>query len=399
MSKVFRPFWSYDVEKTEEWLSAMAEKGLFLVKLNRWKRIFLFSKGVPKKITYRINYVKIRGESLSKSLLDGGWEKVLHCGKWQVCSNGNTIEQVKTFPVREGVIKHNRKIMYIFYSVLIYLSWIAFFNIALISYSFFQNVPINVVESPLWILTYTFIGIAIIIFMLAAYSVGKIKKTNKHLINKEQYKPHVGNNIGGRLSKEKEKSLKFSGQLVVKRKFGWMYAPDRLEKWLVTMEEQGLNLYRVSKTGTAFYFIKGSPRRISYCVDYQNISSESYFDFFRSAGWMSVFISLSSLQKWTIWSREYSEIEEQPQIYSDKTNHLKHARRIATAYSLLFLPMIIMSMLNLGIVIEEISNSNMSKLNMLTIVLYVICLIIFGSYTARTWLYYIRLKNGYKLDV
>ena len=207
------------------------------------------------------------------------------------------------------------------------------------------------------------------------------------------------NHIEGRLSKEKEKQLKRSGQMVVKRKFGWMYSPDRLEKWLETMEELGYNLYRVSRTGTAFYFIIGNPRRVSYCADYQNISDESYFDMHRDAGWKSTFISYSSLQKWTIWSREFSEGEERPQIYSDKSHHLKHARRVAIAYTILFLPLVIMYILNIGLFIGGMFNNGITRLSLLNMVMFLFCIFVFGSFIVRTWLYYMRLRKRYDFQL
>lgn len=39
------------------------------------------------------------------------------------------------------------------------------------------------------------------------------------------------------------------GELLVKRKLAWMYAPDKLEHWLNEMEGQGYSLQRVGKRG------------------------------------------------------------------------------------------------------------------------------------------------------
>lgn len=395
MIKVFRPFWSYDVKKTEVWLSDMGKKGYLLVGINRWTRCFFFRKGKSKLITYRIGYDKMHGSSLSRSLLDEGWIKVLQSGKWYVISNEKHIEQIKTSSVREGIIKRNRTIMYIFSGILIYLTGIAIFNLTMMSFSLFQDVSVEVVESPLWILTYSLLGFAIAIFVLSIYSVFIINKTNKYLISEKTNKLQSVNHIEGRLSKEKEKQLKLSGQMVVKRKFGWMYSPDRLEKWLETMEELGYNLYRVSRTGTAFYFIIGSSRRVSYCADYQNISDESYFDMHRDAGWKSAFISYSSLQKWTIWCREFPEGEDRPQIYSDKSHHLKHARRVAFTYTILFLPLIFMYILNIGLFIEGVLNNGTTSLSLLNTFMFLFCIFVFGSFTVRTWLYYMRLRKSY----
>jgi hypothetical protein len=390
MIKVFRPFWSYDVEKTEEWLSFMAENGLYLGKLNRWTHIFFFRKGDPKKIIFQIGFDKVHGASLSKSLLDGGWIEILHIGNWYIFSNEKAHEQVTSSPTREGVIKHNRLIMHIFIGILIYLSGIAIFNIALLSLSNLQQVQSEVVESLMWIITYCLFGVAIVLFIITIYSIFKINKTNKYLLgNKPQSRKHKE----GRHSKVTEKEMKRLGQLIVKRKLGWMYSPDKLEMWLEEMEKQGFNLYRVSRSGTVFYFVKGSPRKVSYCADYQNIADESYFDIHRDTGWKSIFVSFSSIQKWTIWCREYVEGEERPQIYSDKSHYLKHARRVAITYTTLFLPMVIIYFLNLGLVIAGRFNSNTPKLNIFNTVLYVFCLFAFGSFTVRTWLYYFRLRR------
>lgn len=399
MMKVFRPFWSYDVKKTEAWLSDMAKKGYFLAELNRSTRCFSFGKGEPKNITYRIGYERVQGASLSNSLLEEGWIKVIQGGNWYVISNEKPLPQIKFSSSREGIIKHNRLIMYIFSGILIYFTCIALFNLTIIGFSLFQDGTIEVVESPMWILTYSLLGLVAAIYILAIYSVSKIYKTNKYLISEKSNKLQGVNRIEGKLSKEVEKQLKRSGQMVVKRKMGWMYSPDRLEKWLEKMEELGYNLYRVSKTGTAFYFIIGKPRKVSYCADYQNISNESYYDMHRDAGWKSVFMSYSSLQKWTIWSQEYSEGEERPQIYSDKSYHLKHARRIAIAYTIVFLPLIILYILNLGLFIDGMFDNGTTKLNLLNMIMFLFSIFVFGSFTVRTWMYYMRLRKRYDLQL
>jgi hypothetical protein len=396
ITKVLKPFWSYDVQKTEKWLSTMAEKGYDLVKMNRGSRYFFFQQGEPKKRTYRIGFDKIQVNSLSKGLVDDGWMKVLQRGNWYVTANAKPLEQIKTFPVREGIIKHNKTIMYIFASILIYLTVIALFDLIIVSLAIsFQKEPGRVVDSPFWILTYFSIGIGIALWVLSLYSVIKIKKTNKKLIEENIKRKELqgGGQIEGRLSKDEEKQLQRSGQLIVKRKFGWMYAPDKLEKWLEAMEEHGLNLYRVGKTGTVFYFTMGSPRKVSYCADYQNIADEGSFDIHRDAGWKIAFISTSSIQKWTLWSREYSEGEERPQIYSDKSHQLKHARRIAITYSCMFLPLAIFYILNIGANIHWISHHNPDKMRMMNMTISVLLILIFGSYSIRPWLYYRRLSK------
>ncbi len=395
IKKVFRPFWSYDVQKTEEWLTIMAENGYFLVKLNRASRCFFFQKGVPKKLTYRIGYDKIIGNSLSKSLLDEGWKKLLQSGSWYVTVNERLFEQVKASPIREGIIKHNRTIMYIYLGIFIYLSIILLFNIIMGLSTYFGDVSVDVVESPFWIITYIFLGIGTLMWSLAIYSIIKISKVNKKLSNR---KPIQNNAVSERqsivfLSKAEEKQLKRSGQMVVKRKLGWMYAPDKLEQWLEEMEQKGYNLNRVSKTGTAFYFLIGHSRKVSYCADYQNLADESYFDIHREAGWRNIFASYGSLQKWSIWSCEYAESGLRPQIFTDKINQLKHARLIAITYSCIFLPIIIVYLFNIGLRFELFSINKVDIMYVFNFLIMVIAILLFGTFTVRTWLYYLRLKK------
>ncbi|EKN70711.1 hypothetical protein BABA_04699 [Neobacillus bataviensis LMG 21833] len=396
IKKVFRPFWSYDVQKTEKWLMSMAEKGYFLVKINRVTRIFFFQKGEPKKLTYRIGFDKMQGEVLSRGLKLEGWTKVLRTGNWFVTSNEKPLEQMKTSTVRDGIIKHNRIIMYIFGSLLIYLSIMAAFFLSISGlFLISDDSQVIIEESPYWILTFIYFGALLATFVLALYSVVTIHRTNKTLLNEKIIRDGLPNLTHGEgsLSKVEEKQLKRSGKLIKKRKLGWMYAPDKLEEWLENMEEQGYNLIRVSKTGTTFHFLIGHPRKVSYCADYQNIADESYSDIHRDAGWKRVFASFGSLQKWSIWSREYSENEERPEIYTDKTNQLKHARKIAITYSCMFLPLIIIYMFNLSLGVELIQDNRLDRLRIFTIIVMVFAILSFGSFSIRIWMYYSRLKK------
>src|SRR5690625_2676059 len=133
MKKVFKPFWSYDVEKTEKWLSSMAEKGFIFVKASIISRRFVFEKGEPQQFTYSIVYDKARNLSLPRTLLDDGWCAIQTQRNWHIIANEQPIEQINTFPNREGVLKHNRVMMYIFGGVLIYLSFSLLMSLTLIT--------------------------------------------------------------------------------------------------------------------------------------------------------------------------------------------------------------------------------------------------------------------------
>ncbi|WP_339315194.1 DUF2812 domain-containing protein [Paenibacillus sp. FSL R10-2734] len=402
--KVFRPFWSYDVQKTEEWLASMAEKGYELIRINRLTRYFYFQSSEPKAATYRIVFDKVQNRSLSKGLLNFGWTKVLQSGKWVVTMNGLPLEQIRTFPDREGIVKHNKKIMYIYMGILIYLM-VGLLNVLLISTIAMTMGAskvdlIKVFTEPYGYIPATALGVSIILCILTVYSLITINRTNKRLtgefLQPTKLKGQAASILQDRLSKSEEKRLKSSGQLVMKWKLGWMYAPDRLEQWLEEMEEKGYNLYSVGKTGTAFYFKKGKPRKVCYCADLQNTADSNYFNIHRDAGWTRLYNSSAWSQKWVLWGQEYIPGEAKPQIYSDKLNQLKLARRIALTYTAMFLPLIICYTYLIGINIKLSATSNLDRLQFINLILFAILILMFGSYVSRTWLYYNRLRKHYQ---
>lgn len=91
--------------------------------------------------------------------------------------------------------------------------------------------------------------------------------------------------------------------------------------------------------------------------------------------------------------------EEEPQIYSDKSHQLKHARRIAVTYSCMFIPLVIFNILFIGANIHQMFNYNLDKIELLNMILFVILILIYGSFSIRTWLYYRRLSKRYNYNM
>lgn len=387
MKKVYRPFWSYDVQQTEAWLSDMAAKGLVFDRLNRWTRCFYFQEREPATRVYRIAYDKMKSPVLPKTLQAEGWEKAGAAGNWEFTFNEQPESAIKTAPIREGIIKHNRMITYIYYGISFYVAGMLMANISMLASSYRQDGGINIVESPLWILTFIFFAILLGCMVLGIYSIAKITGTNKEL---------DGTTDGfwpvDEIDQQSEKELKKAGRWVTKLKFGWMYSPDKMEQWLESMERRGLNLYRVNKIGTIFHFTKGEPRRIAYRVDYQRGPTQSYFAIHQEAGWNEEFTSFSNMEKWTIWSKAYDEGEERPQLYSDQSSRLKHAKRIALTYTAVFSPLVafyIYFIINIMISADTIQDRflwNSSGLMLLGA-------LIFGTFIFRIWAYYGRLRK------
>jgi hypothetical protein len=228
------------------------------------------------------------------------------------------------------------------------------------------------------------------------YSVWKIKKTNKALSTENPSTYMAPYTLEKKnLTKAEEKLLKSEGLLIKRRKFGWMYSPDKLEKWLEQMAAEGNRLHRVNRLGTTFYFLKGEPQQIKYSADYQNLSNDSYFEIHRQAGWKDVFSSKAALQKWTIWSKEYEGGETAPALYSEQTHKLKQAKKVALSYTALFLPLVLMyiyiASLNTFYIFRN--GGEWSIVNSNTIMFF-ICILLFGTYITKTWMYYFRLRRA-----
>ncbi|MFS0862229.1 DUF2812 domain-containing protein [Fredinandcohnia sp. 179-A 10B2 NHS] len=372
MIRKYRPLWSYDIPRIEQWLTQMAEKGYGLKGLNRFTRCFLFEEEEPKKLTYRIGYEKVQNKTLPTTLQKEGWKPAVQTGKWTFLANEN---EAKTSPVRDDIIRRNRIIMYLFSFLLVFMMGILLNPLVM----FLSADEVIIVESPLWVVTYTFFGLVLAFVILGAVSILKIRRSNKQFLEEI----HVKNT-----------TEKVKGPFVVKYKFGWMYAPDKLEKWLEEMEEKGFNLKKVGKMGVTFYFSKGEPRKVAYALDYQNLSNESYFRIHQDSGWKKAYSSPSPLQKWTLWSCEYRKGEEKPQFYSDKTHLVKHARKVAMSYTALFLPLVIMYSLFISSYVYQILHDELSTLNTTNFVMQLFLIFVFGTFTVRTWLYYRRLKNS-----
>ncbi|WP_339148976.1 MULTISPECIES: DUF2812 domain-containing protein [unclassified Sutcliffiella] len=397
MKTNIRPLWSYDVQKTEQWLSDQAKEGYHLKELHRFKRCFTFEKGAPKDATYRIGYDKIKPTTLSNTMCNDGWEKVTQSGKWYVIANERPQAEVTTSTSRDAIIKRNNYIFYAFMAILIYFTAATLANVAMFATAYTaSNGNVEVVESPFWIITYIGAALALAFYFFMIYSVWKIKKTNKALSTENQTTfttPHTLDRKN--LNKAEEKQLKRDGLLIKRRKFGWMYSPDKLERFLEKMAAEGYRLYRLNKLGTTYYFRKGEAQNIKFSADYQNLSDDSYFEIHRQAGWKDVFSSKGALQKWTIWSKEYEEGEIPPDLYSDKTHKLKHAKKVAFSYTMLFLPIVLMyifiASMNIGYLLRQGETWTLMNTNT---VMFFLLILVFGTFITKTWMYYFRLQRA-----
>ncbi|WP_405110828.1 DUF2812 domain-containing protein [Paenibacillus sp. FSL K6-1217] len=381
MKTVFRPFWSYDLPGTEAWLTDMASRGWLLEEWSLLLRRFTFRQAEPVLLTYQIAYQPASQASISSYLASEGWSKPLQQGKWNLYANDRLPSQISAYPSRTEVLRRNRILSYLFTGILVYLLLIALIPLLVLGLTFNQGAPVRIQPSPMWAITWTAAALALALLVLAIYSLVKLRAASKVFLPDHQ-------------DMEKPPGPpRPAGTTRVRMKLGWMYAPDRLEQWLEDKEQQGWNLYKVGFGGSLFHFSKGSPRRMKYHADYQVVAGEGYFELHQEAGWTRLYSSPLSLQKWTLWSRENPEQAEHAELYSDPFHRLKHARKIAISYTLLFLPMILLYSLNVTAFIDNMSREGITASRALNTSIMLFCILLFGSLAGRTWLYYRRLKK------
>ena len=99
-------------------------------------------------------------------------------------------------------------------------------------------------------------------------------------------------------------------------------------------------------------------------------------------------------QKWNVWSKEYNDLEKIPEMYTNHSEKVEHAKKVAKMYSFMYMPMIIMYILvsrfNIWVAIE---GNRWPKIMILLIIMFLISIIEFSIFTINSIRYYFRIKK------
>jgi hypothetical protein len=181
VKKYYKPFWSYDAKKTENWLQIMALQGYFLEDIRPLKRLFIFQEGNDSQVIhYHIAYDKTKKHLFSNTLQYNGWRAVCHKGSWCILQNKRHTKDLKAFPIRDGIIKRNRKLLYFYIGLFIYLflTTILFFTLISITV-FFYNDTLTFSPMSFWLAVSV---TSIILWLLTMYSAVRLYQTNKKFL-------------------------------------------------------------------------------------------------------------------------------------------------------------------------------------------------------------------------
>jgi hypothetical protein len=397
MSKtIFRPFWSFDVVKTEKWLSEMHAKGYALLKIHFASRLFVFEKTQPAQMFYRIVFDKHAEDAAESILQDGAYDRVCCSNKFYVLRTNQAAPAMS--PTYDGFLKRNKTIGMVFGYVLIFL--ISFYLPLLPLTIFFLADS----SSPsAYYIVERIIGISLflITFALPLLIFLKLRKTNREL------EKRCGDTLDlsftlpkdTLISKSEIDRLRKSGQMIKRTRIAWQYAPDKIEIWLEKMAQDGYRLIRLSKLGNSFFFLKGEPHKSEYHIDFQSKTDPAYFNLNKESGWKLFFTSLSRFQNLSVWGQEYTD--EPPMFYSDSESQVKHARRFALTYSLCFYPvsiLLVLSIVRNVILLKDLDLQDLGLQWMFVInsILFIILILELGFFATRTVLYYFRVKKTAK---
>ncbi|GGG76237.1 DUF2812 domain-containing protein [Paenibacillus radicis (ex Gao et al. 2016)] len=131
-----------------------------------------------------------------------------------------------------------------------------------------------------------------------------------------------------------------------KSEFKWWsnWAPEKLERWMEQKEATGWHLVRVSGNAIRFHYQKGEPRKMRYCVDYQNKVDGGYVSLFEEAGWTLVYKATG----WYIWGMAY-EGDQRPEIYTDSDSLIERNKRLSTTLLIVLFMQFPILLVNFGI--------------------------------------------------
>lgn len=329
MFKKWKPFWSYDIENTEKWLSEMARKGHRLSRLNKKTRMFSFENGEKEDVEYHISYDKNQ-QILPSMLANAGWTSQVTDGNWQILENHE--RQIRIFPSRDELVKRNRLHSLILTIISIYygLQLILPMSILLIMLTSSSG-TIEVESSPFWFLTILYFLQVIAVMILAVTMTRKLRTFERNYYD---------------MDIDKKISV---GKTFAKWKPNWMMAPDLTKKWLEEMALKGSHLIKIQ--GTRFVFEKDRPKQTTFALDFQWRTSPAYTEIHKSAGWTFMHTTAHSFFKTTIWAKEYEAGEAKPQLIYDVAERKAQKRKVVIAQgSLMIFMLLLMGFILWGLV-------------------------------------------------
>lgn len=376
----FMPFWQVDIVKTEEKLSKLAADGKILTGFKKSGK-FTFEKGEPAELKFRIVKEKKCNGEMPKRLAEKGWKNAGGNKNYYIAYTDKNSDE--NGPSYKSWVTAYR----MFQSLLIMCIG---FMVGMFIGSGAANLEDLAKGNVNW--HYTIFSLVISLLFIALFY--KIHKSNKKILalNPETVKfdftiPEE-NFI---YTKEQEKEMLKSKQMIKKSPFGWIGAPDKAEAMVEKMAAEGWKFYRFDKLGTDFYFIKSEPCKLRFVVDFQNEISEDYIALTKEDGWKLEFASITKKDGYCIWSKVYDDDEDAPEIYSDSDSALEHAKNYLKK---MIIPLAVYAILSVLLIIWCFTDDlGMTPFKIGFVIFMAIIAVEYGFFAIKSLGYYSRLKK------
>lgn len=345
-----RIFWSFSVKETETWLKNLSAEGFHIKDINFQNDRFIFEKGEPCEYRYCFSFNKFghKENERQKKILDkNGWSKIKEHCKWSLYRN-NSQNEFSVMPDRRGLFLRNNSLLalYNFISLMFFII-VSAFAFYIFVFNGMKQIS-DIVPVAMFILF-----AAVFIALLAGNFLMfvKLTRSNSNLLEEfgstlnpayAIYKRTINKYI---FENWIERLLIKDGDIV--RRFWpfWFLSPDHFEKRLEHMEKRGYNIYKITKSGLIFYFIKGNPKDVKYCI--VGIGGESIDEIkvYLEKGWNIIFSTSGQFQKIAILSKVYDGDSDKPMLFEKKEDFLSNSGRISVKTAMMYIDFFLISLI------------------------------------------------------
>ena len=352
IKKVFRPFWSYDIIATEQWLMKMAASGYILRSVNFLCKIFVFEKSQCLNMNYRILFDKSQNR-FTETLKNSGWSISAQNSKWAILENKT--ENIPYYPQRVKIIERANKIKKISSIALgilgTYFTFSLILDLIIFTILTKDNVSVEYVPAPYPILDLVKYIVPVVIMLVILWLIIILVKSKGSIKKLEaEY------NTNGPLENIQETDT--SNIIKIKKTFAF-FNYEKLIVWLEAQAQSGLILNSIK--GNNFYFRKDIPKTIKFFIDIQKELTPDYYEINKQAGFNLVFDSKVAFGRIIIWSKEFKENEAIEELYSDKTERLNCAKRLMYNKIKLSIPFLLIGFMQIYIGLNSIFVMRMNE--------------------------------------
>ncbi|MBR4225106.1 MAG: DUF2812 domain-containing protein [Oscillospiraceae bacterium] len=376
------PMWIADPVGSEKQLDVLAEKGWRLTSMNFFG-VCTFEESSPRHVHHRIVLEK---GGVTKGASEKGWECLYQGKVFYVAATEKDLE-----PISYAAHKKIHSII----KMIFFLLLMAFFG-------YFLGMWMASIDYAKSLAELFSIGEAVVLTAMLAviatwvhFAVGG-KKMPKSDIELGGYMKTIPKENFAYDKKTERRMIK-EGRMKAVLKLGWFYAPDKAEEWVEKMALDGWVFYRFDPMGSTFYFLKeDGPAKLRFAVDYQNHSSDEYYEMTKEEGWKLEFTSVTRTMGFSIWSKRWDDEDTRPEFYSDIESEYARAKRFAITFGISIGAMIPVVISIVALYLTEIGTDDTLPAMLTFLVVYALLMVEYLVFFARIMGYYLRVRKRMK---